>query len=115
MDGPPRFLPPQAPEWPPPATIEPPASPADEASVIRGRAGLPPFPVWSPFAAMLITLVVALIGFLLIQAIVEAAGTEVDPDNLPTGVTVGGTLIQDIALIVSAILIASVAATRPTP
>lgn len=75
---------------------EPPApGPSDE---------LPRWPLWSPFAAMLLTLLTAVVGVGIIALIVEAAGTAVTEDT--PGVTIGGTYLQDLALIGSALLLA---------
>jgi len=54
---------------------------------------------------MLGTLVVALVGVGVIALVVELAGVETAADT-PPGVTIGGTYVQDIALIGSALVLA---------
>ena len=71
----------------------------------RGRAGLPNWPAWAPFAAMLGTLLVSVAGVGVIALLVELAGTDTVSDT-PPGVTIGGTYVQDLALIGSALLLA---------
>lgn len=92
---------------------EPPVPPVTASGRLE-RANLPGFVWWAPFLAALITLVVSLIGFVLITIGVETAGTTIDPDDLPPGVTLGGTLIQDLALVGATILAARITA-NPTP
>jgi len=72
------------------------------------------FQPWAPFAAMLAALVVALLGFAVITVLAEAAGVSVDSKDPPPGVTLGGTLLQDAALIVAAILFARSGGVRPS-
>lgn len=75
----------------------------------RGRrAGLPNWPAWTPLPALLLTFLVALVGTLAIVVLVELSGREVDSNNLPPGVTIGGTIVQDLALIGSAVLFARI-------
>jgi membrane protease YdiL (CAAX protease family) len=75
---------------------EPPAGPRDS---------LPRWPPWAPFAAMLGTLLVAVAGVGVIALIVELAGVDTAGDT-PPGVTIGGTYVQDLALIGSALVLA---------
>ena len=77
---------------------DPPARP-------RGRAGLPQWPAWAPFAAMLGTLLVSVAGVGVIALLVEVSGADTVSDT-PPGVTIGGTYVQDLALIGSALLLA---------
>jgi len=74
----------------------------------RWRGGLAAVPLWVPFAAMLATFVVASIASLLIVGLVELAGTSVSRDSLPPGVLISGSVVQDVALVVSAFLFARV-------
>jgi len=67
---------------------------------------LPRWPLWAPFAAMLATLVVAVVGVGVIALIVELVGVDVSGDDPPPGVTIGGTYVQDLALIGIALLLA---------
>jgi membrane protease YdiL (CAAX protease family) len=75
---------------------EPPARPGD---------ALPRWPLWAPFAAMLGTLIVAVAGVGVIALVVELAGVDTVGDT-PPGVTIGGTYVQDLALIGSALVLA---------
>ncbi len=70
----------------------------------RGDA-LPRWPLWAPFAGMLLTLIVAVVGVGVLALIVELAGVDTAGDT-PPGVTIGGTYLQDLALIGSALLLA---------
>jgi uncharacterized protein len=76
---------------------------------------LPRWPPWAPFAAMLIALVIAVVGATVIAILAKAAGTDVNVDDPPPGVTIGSTLVQDLALIFAALLIAGATAGRPSP
>jgi hypothetical protein len=71
-----------------------------------GPDGLPRWPAWTPLPALLLTFITALVGTLAIVVLVELTGREVDSSQLPPGVTIGGTMIQDLALIGSAVLFA---------
>lgn len=97
VPGPPLRPPPQPPR-PQPASHE-----------------LAPFAWWSPFAAALVALVVAVVAVGLISVAYEATGGRLNSDDLPPGITIGGTLVQDIALIAAAVLFAGVGGVRPTP
>jgi membrane protease YdiL (CAAX protease family) len=72
----------------------------------QGRDGLPRWPLWAPFAAMLATLIVAVVGVGLIALVVELAGVDTVGDDTPPGITIGGTYVQDLALIGSALVLA---------
>jgi len=69
------------------------------------RDGLPQWPLWAPFAGMLATLIVAVVGVGVIALVVELAGIDTAGDS-PPGVTIGGTYVQDLALIGSALVLA---------
>jgi membrane protease YdiL (CAAX protease family) len=70
-----------------------------------GRGGLPNWPLWAPFAAMLATLIVAVVGVGVIALVAELAGVDTAGDT-PPGITIGGTYVQDLALIGSALVLA---------
>ena len=70
------------------------------------RVDLPNWPPWAPFAAMLLTLVIAIAGATVISVGAQLAGVDVSASHAPTGVQIGGTVIQDIGLIVSAFVFA---------
>ena len=105
--GPPGPQPsrPELPEgvWRPPVPPQPQPPPVPPS----GRAdGLPRWPLWAPFAGMLGTLIVAVVAVGVIALIAELAGVDVSGDDPPPGVTIGGTYVQDLALIGSALLLA---------
>jgi len=107
--------PPQLPEVPDGVTPAPQPGPARDGRP-GGRGDWPPFaPWWGPLAAAAVAFIVAIVAFGIIAAFVEAAGTDIDADDLPTGVTVGGTIVQDAALIVCAVLFAGMGGRRPRP
>ena len=105
---PPAGPPPARPElpegaWQPPVPPSPPGPPDAPEPAGRGDR-LPRWPLWAPFAAMLGTLLVALVGVGVIALIAEAAGVDTTGDT--PGITLGGTYVQDLALIGVALLIA---------
>jgi membrane protease YdiL (CAAX protease family) len=107
--------PPPRPEVPEGVEVPPPEEPRQGPRERPRRDRLPRWPVWAPFAAMALTVVIALIGALLIGGIADAAGANVEADDPPPGVTIGGTYLQDLALIFSALFVANALAGRPTP
>jgi uncharacterized protein len=86
---------------------EPPPAP-------KGRDGLPRWPLWAPFAGMLGTLLTAVVGVGVIALVVELAGGDLGGDT-PPGVTIGGTYVQDLALIGSALVLARMLDAPLTP
>jgi CAAX protease family protein len=78
------------------------------------REDLPHWPPWAPFAAMLLTLVIAIAGATVIAVGAQLAGVDVTAHRTPTGVQIGGTVIQDIGLIVSAFVFARLTDGRPS-
>jgi uncharacterized protein len=97
--------PPARPELPagvaPPPDDEPPGEP------------LPRWAPWAPFAGMLLTVVIAIAGATVIAVIAQLAGADLT-DHTPAGVTIGGTFVQDLGLVLSAIVFARVTAGTPT-
>lgn len=108
--------PPLRPEVPEGIKLPPPAPPdeppPDEPAT---PGGLPRWPIWAPFAAMALTAVLAIVGTAIIGAGAGLAGADVEPDDPPTGVTIAGTFLQDLALIASALFLANALDRRPTP
>jgi len=90
-----------------------PKAPLAEASPSR-REGLAAVPAWAPVAAMIAAFVVATIGYLVIGAGIEAAGTNVTTTG-PPGLVISATLVQDLALIAAALLFARMWAPGLTP
>ena len=80
----------------------------------RGGPGLPRWPLWAPFAAMLGTLIVAVVGVGVISLVVELVGVDTVSDT-PPGVTIAGTYVQDFALIGSSLLLARLLDPPVTP
>jgi membrane protease YdiL (CAAX protease family) len=104
----PQLTRPELPDGLPPGRVppdEPPPSPRDE---------LPAWPPWAPFAAMLITLGLAILGVSIAALVAELAGFDVSAGDPPPGVTIAGTFVQDGALIFAALLLARMTAGRPT-
>jgi membrane protease YdiL (CAAX protease family) len=94
--------PPDRPELP--AGVDrPPLSPHAETP---DRAELPRWPPWAPFAALLLTLVIAIAGATVITVIAHFAGVDVSTSHTPRGIEIIGTVIQDAGLIVSAVVFA---------
>ena len=103
------LLRPELPDGLPPERVPPlpaPRSPRDD---------LPAWPPWAPFAAMLVTLGIAILGATLATVVAQLAGYDVDAGDPPPGVTITGTFFQDGALILSAWLLAKLTAGDPTP
>jgi membrane protease YdiL (CAAX protease family) len=109
---------------PPPSADRPPPVPArpelpegvwrPDPPAPSGRDSLPRWPLWAPFAAMLATLVVAVVGVGVIALVVELAGVDTVRDR-PPGITIGGTYVQDLALIGSALVLARLLDPPATP
>jgi CAAX protease family protein len=107
----------------PPPPYEHPGSPPARPELPEGisrppappqRDGeLPPWPPWAPFAGLLLTLVMAIAGATVIGVIAQLAGRDLSP-HTPAGVTIGATFVQDLALVVSAVVFARTTAGRPT-
>ena len=75
-----------------------------------GREVLPDWPAWSPLAGMAMAFVAALIGFLVLSVIAGLAGEEVEDDT--PFVNIGATVVQDLALIAAAVILARLLAPR---
>jgi membrane protease YdiL (CAAX protease family) len=98
---------------PPPLTYSHPGPPPD---LPERPEGLPERqPTWQPWTApvaLVAGFTVAIFGYILIGAIAGAAGADVN--HLPAGVDIGATVVQDAALIGSALVFARMAS-RPRP
>jgi uncharacterized protein len=78
------------------------------------QRGLPAWPPWAPFAAMLVTLGIAILGATIATVAAQLAGYDVDAGDPPPGVTITGTFFQDGGLILSAWLLARLTAGVPS-
>src|SRR5829696_611263 len=103
------LLRPELPDGLPPERIPPLPPPPSRAD------GLPAWPPWAPFAAMLVTLGIAILGATLATFVAQLSGHDVSAGDPPPGVTITGTFFQDGALILSAWLLARLTAGNPTP
>ena len=63
------------------------------------RDALPPFAPWAPFAALLVAYSLAILAAFVIAAAAAAGGAEVDAEDLPTGIVLSATLVQDALLV----------------
>ena len=114
----PPFDPPDAlPDRPElPAGVEPPPPhvvPGGQAEGTPARSELPAWPPWAPFAGMLLTLVIAIAGATAIGLLAMLAGADLT-EHTPAGVAIGGTLVQHVGLVVSAIVFAGLTGGPPT-
>jgi membrane protease YdiL (CAAX protease family) len=74
------------------------------------RDELPRWTWWGPIAGLLLALVIAIAGATVIAVVAELAGVDINTHDTPPGITIGGTVIQDVGLIVAAVVFAKVAA-----
>ncbi|MEA2135663.1 MAG: protease family protein [Solirubrobacteraceae bacterium] len=79
-----------------------------------GTGSLGPVPAWAPLAAMFAGFVVATLAYVMIAAGIEAGGGNVTTGG-PPGLVISATLIQDVALIVAAVMFAGMWARGLTP
>src|SRR3954463_14623236 len=90
---------------PPDDRPELPAGILRDPPATRRREVLPDFPVWAPFAAAVLTLIVAFVGLEVARGIAAAFGHHAHGNDLPAGVTIAGTYVQDVALVVTSLLL----------
>ena len=102
------LLRPELPEGLPPGRVPPPPGPRSSGD------GLPSWPPWAPFAAMLVTLGIAILGATFATVVARLLGYDVSAGDPPPGVTITGTFFQDGGLILSAWLLARLTAGAPT-
>ena len=103
------LLRPELPDGLPPERVPPPGAGRPTAD-----DELPAWPPWAPFAAMLITLGIAILGATFATVVARLAGSDVSAGDPPPGVTIAGTFFQDAGLILSAWLLARMTAGVPT-
>jgi uncharacterized protein len=101
------LLRPELPDGLPPERVPPLPAPS-------ARDGLPAWPPWAPFAAMLVTLGIAILGATFATLVARLLGHDVSAGDPPPGVTITGTFFQDGGLILSAWLLARLTAGVPT-
>jgi uncharacterized protein len=70
------------------------------------RAGLAAVPGWAPLAAMVSAFVIATVAYLIIGAGIEAGGGKVTADG-PPGLVISATLVQDVVLVLAALVFTS--------
>jgi membrane protease YdiL (CAAX protease family) len=87
--------------WPSPPVGAAPPKPAE-------RASLPAFAAWAPFAAGVAAYALAIVALSVILGAVSATGDDIDFADPPSGAVLGATLVQDILLVVLAVLLARV-------
>jgi membrane protease YdiL (CAAX protease family) len=98
---------------PPPLTYPHPGPPPDLPERPEGLPDRQPaWPPWTAPVALVAGFAVAIFGYIVLGAIAGAAGADVD--NLPAGVDIAATVIQDGALIGSALVFARMSS-RPRP
>jgi membrane protease YdiL (CAAX protease family) len=90
-------------------SVPPPGGPPSDAA----GGELPGWPAWAPFAGLLLTLAIAIAGATAIAVLAQLGGAPI-ADHTPAGVTIGATMLQDAALVFSAVLFAKLTAGRPT-
>jgi CAAX protease family protein len=90
-----------------PLPAQAPAQAGDGAAV---QLAPPRWPPWTILAALVSGLVWTVVAVALLVAGLEIAGVHIDTNNLPIGVTVGSTVLQDLAFIGSALIFARMAA-----
>ncbi len=99
----------------PPPSFQHPGSPPPRPELPEGvhrpeppaPARFPRWPLWAPFAGMLMTLLAAALGVALIAVVAELAGADIDRgDDTAPGIVIGGTYVQDLALMGAAFLLA---------
>src|SRR5215212_1333481 len=101
--------PPPRPELPDGVVPAPgPRPPVATPAVTGERAALPAFPPWAPFAALLVAYSLAILAAFVIAAAAAAGGADIDANDLPTGVVLGATLVQDALLVGFAIFFARI-------
>jgi membrane protease YdiL (CAAX protease family) len=98
---------------PPPVAYPPPAPPPDPPELPEGATPpRPRWPAWTAPLALIAGFGAAIFAYVLIGAVAAAAGS--DPSNPPGGVELGATVVQDLALVGSALLFARMTM-RPRP
>jgi uncharacterized protein len=98
---------------PPPVAYQPSGPPPDPPELPEGAPRpRPSWPAWSAPVALIAGFGAAIFAYLVLASIAGAAGA--DPANPPSGVEIGATVIQDLALIASAVLFARIQS-RPRP
>ena len=109
--------PPARPELPEGVTPAPgPWPPVPPTPALDGeRASLPAFAPWAPFAALLTAYSMAIFAAFVIAAAVAATGSDIDTDRLPNGVVLAATLVQDVLLILFAVMFGRIGGALITP
>jgi membrane protease YdiL (CAAX protease family) len=75
---------------------------------VVGRTALVGWPWWTAFAALFAGFVFAFIGAIVVDVPAAIFGVSLDSSNLPPGIELGDTAVQDIAFVCAAVLFAHV-------
>ena len=94
---------------PPPkaSSPAPPSLPSEQGPALPGRAlrGMRGWPPWLALVALLSGFGVTIVATIITVAIAASAGVDVEPD-LPPGLNIGLTLLQNVAFFITAVLFA---------
>lgn len=71
------------------------------------------WPAWTGFVALLAALVLAALGGLIVDIPAVVAGVKVSPSHTPPGLELAGTVVQDIAFVLTAVLFAGLGERTP--
>jgi membrane protease YdiL (CAAX protease family) len=88
----------------PPGGLLPGTPAAATASGPAAPGALAAVPWWIPFAAFVAALIAGIVASVIAVGVAAVGGAHVSGDNLPTGVLVAATIVQDASLIVVAAL-----------
>ncbi len=90
-----------------------PDGPGFDAEPPGPRTGEHAWPAWIAPVGLVAGLAVAIVGGLLVALVAIPFGAEIDADDTPPGVLLGGTVMQDIGFVGAAVLLAFMTGGRP--
>ena len=76
------------------------------------QSGIPDWPAWTAPAALFCGLVLALFGALLVDIPAAIFGVSINSNNLPPGLALADTLVQDAAFVLAVVLFAAMGGRR---